>query len=533
MRKGSIINLFLFFVLAVNAQDKHLISHYTFDNVSVDFDQIKTELVESEYAHAGFTSTYCEGLRGKALDLTSDVAVRIPVIIPANKVPAYNKSFSMGIWVKTKPGARQGTVIMSNKKSDNLLAAGWLLGTNDLGAWYFNISDGKNRYDYEPTAERQAVNDGQWHYIAISIDLDKKEGWFYFDGQNVAIYNLDGLSNVVSKSQTVIGGADEYTDWGSRGEWTAFNGMIDEVSLWNRIITPSEIKLIYNELMPQYASSSLAAKAPMKLKTQVWNIWHGGHRFGKHVGVERVIEVLKKENADIIGLIETYGSGAIIADSLGYYFYLISSNLSIMSRYPIENTIKLFKPFYSGGALLDLGDGHKTAFFDIWLSYTPDECELFKGKSVVKEFIKKETETRRKEIKIILNEIQSYIDNADNVPVFVVGDFNSGSHLDWTEQTKEQHFGLVMDWGTSHTMLDSGFKDSFREMNPDPIKDPGFTWSPLINHATPNQNCVRDRIDFIYYKGKKVLPYRSRSIEDHPVFWPSDHGSVVSWFYIQ
>lgn len=524
--------LSILFFVQIQAQDKGLVVHKSFDKEKIDFAKTQNDIAESEYIHIGFTPTFSEGIVGKALDLTSDVPIRIPIVLEKAETPLYDKNFSIDLWVKTKPNARQGTPIATNKKRNDKTGAGWIIGTNDLGAWYFNISDGKNTFNYEPTAQRQAINDGKWHNIVASVDITKGELWLYFDGRNVAIYNIEGLTTAQSELRTVIGGSDEYNDWGSRGEWTAFNGLIDEAKIYDKAISATDVKTNYMAVVPQ-AQTSPKASMPDKLKVQAWNIWHGGHRFGEHVGVERVIDVLKKENADVIGLVETYGSGAIIADSLDYYFYLISSNLSIMSRYPIDNTIKVFKPFFSGGALLDLGNGQKLAFFDIWLNYAPDECELFKGKSVFPEFFEKEKTTRQAEIKSILKEINSYIKNAEQTPVFMVGDFNCGSHLDWTEDTKKLHFDMVIDWQVSRSMINAGFKDSFREMNPNPLKDPGFTWSPLINPASPNQNCVRDRIDFIYYKGSKVMPYRSRAIEDHLKFWPSDHGSVVSWFYLK
>lgn len=528
----AICILFVSFVITgfVHAQDKVL--HKNFDQELVDFKKVRSDLAESEYSHIGFTPTYSKGIKGLALDLTATVPVRIPIVLDKSETPAYDQSFAIGLWVRTQANARQGTPIMSNKKNKDPKASGWTIGTSNNGAWYFNICDGKNSFDYEPTAERQAINDGRWHHIAASVDLAKKELWLYFDGRNVAIYNIDGLAGAESALRTVIGGSDEYNDWGSRGEWTAFNGLIDEVRIQNKPFTATEIKATYQELTPSGQVDD-RYNTPTKLKTQVWNIWHGGRRFGEHVGVERVIDVLKKGDADIIGLIETYGSGAIIADSLGYYFYLISSNLSIMSRYPIKNVVKVFKPFFSGGALIDLGNNKSIAFFDIWLNYVPDECELFKGDSIVHKFLADEQKTRQEEINAILKEIKPYTDNANNVPVLMVGDFNCGSHLDWTEKTKDLHFGMTIDWQVSKNMMNNGFKDSFRELNPDPLKDPGFTWSPLINHASPNQNCVRDRIDFIYYKGDQLLPYRSRTIEDHSVFWPSDHGSVISWFYLK
>ena len=247
--------------------------------------------------------------------------MRIPEVLEKSERPSYDAgaSFSIQVWVRTLKGAQQGTPIMSNKKMNKNSDAGWCLGTKENGAWYWNMSDGKTQYNYEPTAQRQAINDGEWHQLAVSYDAKKQELWLYLDGKNVAIYQIEKeLGSLESELKTVIGGSYEYYDWGSRSEWTAFNGMIDEVGLWNTPINSKTVSENYKKLKHNSINEEQVAINADKLKIQVWNIWHGAHRFGQHVGVARAIEILKKENADIIGLIETYGSGAIIADSLGY-----------------------------------------------------------------------------------------------------------------------------------------------------------------------------------------------------------------------
>lgn len=481
------------------------------------------------------TPTYTNGLSGHALDLTDDVAFRIPLTLPKDTLLSFgeNASFSIQVWVCTPPGAPQGTPVMSNKATDRPENRGWCIGTRENGAWFLNLSDGKTTYTYEPTAERQAVNDGRWHQITVSVDRQKGEARMYFDGRNRAIYQLEGLKSLDSPLRTVIGGSDENQDWECRGEWMAFNGKLDEVRIWNRPVAAAEVAENYSRYFPREQEQAGAVRPPQKLKTQVWNIWHGGRRFGKQVGVQRVIDVLKKENADVIGLIETYGSGAIIADSLGYYFYLISSNLSILSRYPIEETIPIFKPFNAGGAFIWLGENQRIAFFDIWLHYLPDITDLNKGPEAVRKYIKEEQQTRLPEIKAILKEMAPYLADAGQTPVVLVGDFNVDSHLDWTDTTRPIHAGLTVPLPVSEAVAGAGFHDSFRQLSPDVLLNPGTTWSPLINTGAENVSCIPMRIDYIYYRGDRLVPFRSEALRHHPVGWPSDHGSVTTSFYFK
>ncbi|WP_345007586.1 endonuclease/exonuclease/phosphatase family protein [Snuella lapsa] len=263
-----------------------------------------------------------------------------------------------------------------------------------------------------------------------------------------------------------------------------------------------------------------------------WNIWHGGRRYGEHVGVKRVIETIKATHADIIGLIETYGSGEIIADSLGYHFYLISSNLSILSRYPIKRTIKAFKPFNFGGAVLDIGDGKEILFLDTWLHYLPNySANIKEGKMSSEAIIHEEQSTRSAEINQILKEIRPILNANNKKPVIMLGDFNVGSHLDWTDDTRKIHYGYSIKWPVSTAMEKAGFIDSYRALHVDPLLDAGLTWTPRAATSSKKYG-LRDRIDYIYYQGP-LKPIESKVIDYHPVMFPSDHAAVFTVFKLE
>jgi len=473
---------------------------------------------------------YSDGINGFALDLSSDAMLRKPLTIESKDVPYYggNSSFAFQIWIRTKPNARMGTAIAGNMLSDKKGKKGWLISTQKNGAWSLEINDGKSSFEYIPTA-KQKINDGRWHQIVFSMDAVNQDMWMYLDGKNVAIYNISGFKSTENSALTFIGGSNRKSDFD--GQWDAFNGYIDEAKIWDRHISSKEVAELYGKYRKLNTKAIKIANPQLKILS--WNIWHGGHEFGEHVGFERVIDIIKSSQADIVGLIETYGSGEEIADSLGYYFYLISSNLSIMSRYPITETIHAFHPFNFGGAKIALSENRELVFLDTWLHYLPDyTTNVGLGKMTAKDLIKDEGKTRHSEVKKILKEITSYTDNTDAVPVVMVGDFNGGSHLDWTERSKAIHNGYVVEWPVSKEMINKGFKDSFHELNIDPLKDPGFTWSPLASAAS-NKYGVRDRIDFIYYKGNKLKPIESKVIDYHPVIFPSDHAAVVTVFQLK
>ncbi len=296
---------------------------------------------------------------------------------------------------------------------------------------------------------------------------------------------------------------------------------------------------------------ALAACAPQKeskktLTVLSWNVWHGGHSKtypGK--GCEGTIGILKKSNADVILMVETYGAAPMVADSLGYQYNLISDNLCIYSRYPITGKYAFpdsISTFNFGGVMIDV-DGTPVRLFDTWLHYLPDMRLAPTDKSEEDILAWEREGTREKEIHKILTVLRPMLTQADSIPVIMGGDFNVHSHLDWTEATRDlyNHGGAVVNWPVSTAMQKAGFKDSFREMNPDPATHLGVTW--LTDADSLETERRMDRIDFIYYQGKTIQVIESEcydnslgkifSFKGEDFFYPSDHGFVLSKFELK
>ncbi|QNR85264.1 endonuclease/exonuclease/phosphatase family protein [Pedobacter riviphilus] len=525
----------LFAIVILACQNRASAQKPVFD-LNFDDDNVEEVITPKDSAYYVVDlqqSQYVKGLSGNALDLSANAVLRRPVKLSKGTLPEFNErtSFSVQVWIKTLPNAKMGTPVMGNKNADELASAGWQIYTQENGAWALILNDGKKRYDYKPTAERQKINDGKWHQIVFTVDRKKQEVWMFLDGKNVAVYNTPGIKSFETKLATVVGGTDEKWEYGSNGQWYAFNGYIDEVKVWNVPLNTKEVSALYEQFFPNTTREE--TYDPLHLKVLSWNIWHGGHRYGQAVGLQRLIETMKSTNADVIGLIETYGSGEVIADSLGYYFYLISSNLSIMSRYPITETIKVFHPSNFGGVKLKLSQDKNLVYFNTWLNYLPDvDASIREKKETPQQLVQDEALTRHAEIKEILKGIDPYLKNTDNLPVIMGGDFNMGSHLDWIAETKAIHFNLEVEWPESKEMIKAGLRDSYRELHKNPLLDPGLTWG-VRAATTTSKYGVRDRIDFIYYKGKGLNPIESRVIDYHPVMFPSDHAAVITSFQLK
>ncbi|MFI0976249.1 endonuclease/exonuclease/phosphatase family protein [Streptomyces sp. NPDC021093] len=143
----------------------------------------------------------------------------------------------------------------------------------------------------------------------------------------------------------------------------------------------------------------------------------------------------------------------------------------------------------------------------------------------------------------------------------MAGDFNEPSHRDWTRRTRNlfDHHGAQIEWSTTKAIENAGFRDSYREIHPDPVRTPGFTW-PSDNPGAKVEELTwapkadeRDRIDFVFYHPDRrirlldsvvVGPSRSivRNVRTRETgrdrflepdwTWPTDHKAVLSTFRV-
>ncbi|MFF0746947.1 endonuclease/exonuclease/phosphatase family protein [Streptomyces sp. NPDC004111] len=143
----------------------------------------------------------------------------------------------------------------------------------------------------------------------------------------------------------------------------------------------------------------------------------------------------------------------------------------------------------------------------------------------------------------------------------LAGDFNEPSHLDWTRRTRHlfDHRGTVIPWSTTKSIEAAGFRDSYREIHPDPVRTPGFTW-PSDNPGAKVEELTwapkadeRDRIDFVFYHPDRRLRLLDSTIVGPAASivrntrtretgrdrfwepdwtWPTDHKAVLSTFRV-
>lgn len=470
--------------------------------------------------------SYSPGIADSCLDLSITSRFRKPVIVqkdPLSFLTDY-PAVTFLLWTRSDPFDPYEYFILGQKDYfEEMGIRGWSIGKSATGSWTWWFSDGINAVDYGPTAHRQPLNDNEWHLIGFSLDYHQKEARLFYDGKNVAVISLDNINLSATGTPFYIG-SDPLT---SDPLVDTYNGKIDEVGIWSRALTEEQVMAVYADHRP--GSTGQVLDKPDSVTVMTWNIGLGGRRDGRYVGVQRVAEVMRKSGADVIAVQELFGSGELLADQLGFYYYQRSTGIGVLSRYPLGKTYNVFKSQNAGAVNIEIPGYDAVVFCPVWLSYLPNtRAYVSSGLADPDTIIAREMETRGVEMRYILWELQALINNKDQNPLVMAGDFNSGSHLDWTEANREHYYGLVIDFPVSRFVQNAGFIDSYRAVYPNETTSQGFTW-PLNFHEG-----FRDRLDFIFYTGSKLDVINSSVVDSCAYgYFPSDHAAVISSFRLK
>ena len=274
------------------------------------------------------------------------------------------------------------------------------------------------------------------------------------------------------------------------------------------------------------SSGGQPAPEPIELRVMTFNIWYGATPTD---GLGKVIEAIEAADADVVGMQEPYARLRRIALALGFH---ASPRMHVISRYPI------LEPAGSDGdwAFLLLGPGQVAAIANEHLPCCPYTPYRIVNRGYDRETIlEQERRTRVRRIERHLAALAPVLD-AD-IPTFFTGDFNVPSYRDWTRRAVEAR-GLPypVRWPVSLAMEAAGFVDSYRTVRPDPLADPGFTWTPGYPAPFVYPWDLHDRIDFVWAAGP-ATPLASDVVGESAANadividpYPSDHRGVVSTF---
>ena len=279
------------------------------------------------------------------------------------------------------------------------------------------------------------------------------------------------------------------------------------------------------------------------LRVMSYNIHRGGVVMLKQP-LSQTAKAIQLAKADVVGIQETRSPQG---DKLEELAKLLGWNHDMGKGSQIITRFKIVESLNSG-VKVKLDAGKEAYVFNLHLPSHPyqpyqllgirpkwhkhtNDITFIKTEAEVVKWAKK---ARGAEIAKLLRQIKALPDK--EAPVFVVGDFNEPSHLDWTDAAaKAGRHPIKVAYPASTEMAKAGFSDSYRKIYPDEMKNPGITWSPAYKVGDPRTH--HDRIDFVHFKGKglkvtgvKIVGENKENADIVVTPYPSDHRAVVADF---
>ena len=173
------------------------------------------------------------------------------VNIPYSSQLDAGSAFTVGCWVRYQ-GSANNANLEGIVTSDMYMLE--LNGTKVYADANFG-SDGDGDFVSLGGAD---VSDDQWHYVAFTYDRTQMQ--FYFDGQAFGdpFVNYGAIGSMSASSFVAIGSEDGMTEYTQRVGHAYFNGLIDEVTVYNRALSPAEMQIVFNN----YGSSDPTVTTP-------------------------------------------------------------------------------------------------------------------------------------------------------------------------------------------------------------------------------------------------------------------------------
>jgi len=148
--------------------------------------------------------------------------------------------FSIDAWIKTDSTRTVNTIM--DKRVDNRSTGGPITGYHfflftSSGRLGVQMADG----GFTNFISSTSVRDGEFHHVAVTVDRDSATGGkLYVDGTTVLTFVPTSRSGSLdNNADFLIGGHMDFPGG-------VFDGEIDELELYNRALSQSEIQAIFN-----------------------------------------------------------------------------------------------------------------------------------------------------------------------------------------------------------------------------------------------------------------------------------------------
>lgn len=300
--------------------------------------------------------------------------------------------------------------------------------------------------------------------------------------------------------------------------------------------------IIQSVLAIVFLCSSMNADENGRLRIMTLNLLHGGLRLGQPLS--QSIKVISTAQADIVGIQEAYAgtesSAKKIAESLKWHHFDQGGRTAVISKHPIEGHTPR-----KWGVHIKLPMGPVIHVFNAHLRPAPYQpYQLNNIPYGDFPFIQTEADAiqwaklaRGDQVRRLAEEISVSL-KAGRI-CFLTGDLNEPSHQDWTPAVVQTgRIPIKVAFPTTKTITALGMTDGYRIAFPNPVKHPGWTWTPTTQPTDPKDR--HDRIDYVFSnlpgKNAQTAAVVGESHQNAQIVikpWPSDHRAVIVEYQIE
>lgn len=180
------------------------------------------------------TIQYSEGVIGNSFFFDGNTIIKTDDPFPSDK--SNSDPFSVSLWIKTDAlKTSAGIISQWEACTDNVYPDNWYI---DYDSEYIRAVNPSTEW---LRIQKSNISDNQWHHIVYTV----QEGLsvFYFDSDEMARTSEPGVAQHLWQpgSPLAMGGFAE----NGCSENNNFAGQIDEIRVYNRALTPNEVKSLF------------------------------------------------------------------------------------------------------------------------------------------------------------------------------------------------------------------------------------------------------------------------------------------------
>ncbi len=210
-----------FHATAFKLNDKELLLYFSFDDdKGVDVKDLSPHGNDGEIVGV---ADYVDGEVGQALMFSEGGEVKAP------HVPLNDKSFTVTLWANPKLAGGDQQCVFSQTQVN--------AGNTSLHYRIYNNGTVRMGFYGNDLDAAAAVKANEWAHICFWCDEDSNTRRIYINGVQKAQDQGKSLYKGTA-GDTMVG------SWGATGQ--KFNGIIDEVMVWDRALSEDEIELSMN-----------------------------------------------------------------------------------------------------------------------------------------------------------------------------------------------------------------------------------------------------------------------------------------------